>query len=58
MARNSEKLKNEKYTLQDLNYDLKTEKRGKGDTNTVGPVKHSVGCEIWREILKNVKYEK
>jgi hypothetical protein len=41
-------MKNEKYTLYDLDNGEKTEKRGKLDTNTVGP-------GIWRETLKNVE---
>ena len=34
-----------------MEYGEKTEKCGKGDTNTVGP-------GIWREILKKVENEK
>ena len=51
MARNSENVKNEKYTLQDLNQGKKTEKTWKRKT-------HSVGREIWQEKEKNVKNEK
>ena len=48
MAKNTEKDKNVKSTLRELEYDKKTEKRGKFDTNTFGP-------GIWREILKTWK---
>ena len=51
MARNSENVKNEKYTLQDLDYGKKIQKPGKRKTN-------SIGCEIWQEKGKNVKNEK
>ena len=44
-------MKNEKYTLQELECGEKTEKLGKGET-------HTVGCEIWHETLKNLKNEK
>ena len=50
MAKNTEKGKNVKSTLRELEYDKKTEKRGKFDTNTFGP-------GIWRENLKNVENE-
>ena len=39
MARNSENVKNEKYTLQDLDYGKKTEKPGK-EKHTVQDVKY------------------
>ena len=48
MAKNIEKGKNVKSTLRELEYDKKTEKRGKFDTNTFGP-------GIWRETLKTWK---
>ena len=35
MARKRENVKNEKYTLQDLDYGKETLKTGKGDTITV-----------------------
>ena len=44
-------MENEAYTLQDLEYVEKTEKRGKLETHMVGP-------ERWRESLKTVKNEK
>ena len=48
MVRNTEKNKKEKYTLQDLDYGKKTEKRGKCVANTVVTV-------IWRQTLKSGK---
>ena len=47
MARNTENVTYEKCTLQDLEFGMKTDKRGKGET-------HIVGHEIWRETEKNV----
>ena len=44
-------LKNEKCTLQDVEYGKKTEKCVKWDTYTVGP-------KIWREKLKRVENKK
>ena len=43
-------VKNEKCTLQDLEYGKKTEKRGKRET-------HMIGYEIWQETLKYVENE-
>ena len=51
MARKLKIMENEAYTLQDLEYVEKTEKRGKLETHMVGP-------ERWRESLKNVQNEK
>ena len=48
MARTLKNVKNEKCTLQDLDYGEKTEKRGKRDRNTIWP------GNFW-EILKNVE---
>ena len=48
MARTLKNVKNEKSTLQDLDYGEKTEKRGKRDRNTIWP------GNFW-EILKNVE---
>ena len=45
------KVENEKCTTQDLEYSERTEKRGKRETDTVGP-------GIWQERLKNVESEK
>ena len=44
-------MQNEKYTLYELEYGEKTEKRGKWDAHMPGP-------GIWREKVKNVKNEK
>ena len=43
-------VKNEKCTLQDLEYGKKTEKRGKRET-------HMIGYGIWQETLKYVENE-
>ena len=43
-------VKNEKYTLQDLDYGQKTEKKKSGKRET-----HMVGTGIWRETLKTWK---
>ena len=51
MARKLKITENEKCTLYDLEYAEKTETHGKGET-------HTVGHEIWPEILKNEKNEK
>ena len=51
MLRNTEIVQNEEHTLQDLGYGKKTDKRGKCDTQTVGPGK-------WQETVKNMKNEK
>ena len=52
MARNTQTLgKKMKCIQQDLEYSDKTEKRGKCDTNCVGP-------GIWRETLKKLENEK
>ena len=67
-------MKNEKHTLEDLEYGENTEKRGKWEMHIVGPEKwpkkkkshcktckmrmHTVGPEIWREAQKNVENEK
>ena len=51
MLRNTEIVQNEEHTLQDLGYGKKTDKRGKCDTQTVGPGK-------WQETVKNVKKQK
>ena len=51
MARNTENVKNEKYTLQELEYGKKTNKEENCE-------KHLVGPGTWRETLKNVKNEK
>ena len=51
MARELKNVENEKFTLQDMKYGMKPEKREKRDTNPVCP-------GIWRETLKNLKNEK
>ena len=49
--KNWKKVKNEKYTLQELAHRKNTDKLEEGETNMVGH-------EIWRERLKNVQNEK
>ena len=51
MTRNTKNVKNEKCTLQDLEYGKKTENDEKRETQTVG-------FGILRETVKNVKNEK
>ena len=43
-----QELEYEKYTLKVLDYGEKTDQHGKCDT-------HTLGSEIWRETVKNVK---
>ena len=48
MTKSLKNVKNEKCTLQDLEYGKKTENQGKREI-------HTLGCEIQRGKLKNVE---
>ena len=51
VGRNTENVKNDKGTLQEMEYGEKSNKRRKWKT-------HMLGHEIWQETLKNVQDEK
>ena len=55
MARNSENMKREKYTLYDLDHGEKTEKHGKWDTQTIGPGLWWENSKTWKMSQKHCR---
>ena len=53
MARNTENMKNEKCTLQNLEYGEKTDQQGKGETHMAGPGIQKHG-KTWK--MRNVYF--